>query len=103
MLSAMWSGGSRSVLVFFVSGALGFSACGVDHATSRGLPEANGGTAGTPAPAGCDVNGVHYESGQSFGPCNENICEDGDIQMLTILCTAAGGASDGGQGGEAAH
>jgi hypothetical protein len=82
-----------------------FAACGGQSKGGRGIGGSDGGgvagSAGGAQPGSCLYNGVRYESGESFGACEQCSCVDGGISCDPIDCTPAAGGSGGARSGGA--
>jgi hypothetical protein len=82
-------------------GALGFAALAAcsdsGKRTTWPLVGSVGGSAGMGSRS-CTVDGVVHAHGESFGPCNQCVCTDGQAMCSLLPCD--GGA--GGAGGEEA-
>jgi len=78
------------------SGAGGGAAAG-GASTGGANAGATGGSAGA-TPAGCDVQGVHYDHGTTFqapGDCNTCSCSDGEVACTLLPCPSAGCVHEG--------
>lgn len=99
--------GARTALVIGVSLALG--ACGKSERSVDGGRNEPPGMSGNAGAGSCDVGATVFQSGESFGDCNECTCVNGSVQCLLILCSdedggggGNGAAGDGGVAGRAA-
>jgi hypothetical protein len=98
------------VSCFACAAFFALAACGGKSANEPSGEPARGGSSsagGTPGsggskPSGCSYNGVHYEPGESFGECDQCICDgDSGIVCKTIGCVSGTGGvvnSTGGAG-----
>ena len=84
----------------FISGIFALGACGKsERSVDRGLNAPPGMSANGGA-GSCDFGDTVFESGDSFGDCNECTCVNGSIQCELSLCPSAdsGGGGNGAAG-----